>query len=107
MECTVKIERQASHKAKFANLSAFFTDRNRLANFIFGRESFLGRSSKRRCKSTYVVSEKNPVSKDLVGSVKCHFCNGNYKISGCRKWSDRIFDERYDFVRLRRSFSNV
>ena len=102
IEYAVKIERQAGHRAKFANLSAFLTERSRLANSIFGRETFPGRSSKPRRESTYVVSEKNPVSKDLVGSVKCHFCNGDHKISGCKEFSDRTFDERYDFVRLRR-----
>ena len=98
IEYAVKIERQAGHRAKFANLSAFLTERSRLANSMFGRETFLGRSSKPRRESTYVVSENNPVSKDLVGSVKCHFCNGDHKISGCKEFSDRAFDERYDLT---------
>ena len=107
IEYAVKIERQAGHRAKFANLSAFLTGRSRLANSIFGRETFPGRSSKPRRESTHVVSEKNPVSKDLVGSVKCHFCNGDHKIGGCKEFSDRTFDERYDFARLRRCVLNV
>ena len=102
IEYAVKIERQAGHRAKFANLSTFLTERSRLANSIFGRETFAGRSSKPRRESTYVVSENNSVSKELVGSMKCHFCNGDHKISGCKEFSDRTFDERYDFVRLRR-----
>ena len=92
IEYAVKIERQAGHRAKFTNLLAFLTERSRLSNSIFGRETFPGRSSKPRHESTDVVSVKNPGGKDLVGSVKCHFCNGDHKISGCKEFSDRTFN---------------
>ena len=102
IEYAVKMERQAGHRAKLANLSTFLTERSRVGNSIFGRETFPGRSSKPRRESTYIVSENNPVSKELVGSVKYHFCNGDHKISGCKEFSDRTFDERYNIVRVRR-----
>ena len=43
IEFSVKIERQSGNRARFNDFSTFLSERSRLTNSIFGRETFLSR----------------------------------------------------------------
>ena len=44
VEYSVGVERRSGQKAKFIDLSAFLTERSRVANSIFGTETFPGKT---------------------------------------------------------------
>ena len=55
VEYSVRVERRSGQRAKFIDLSAFLTERSRVANSIFGRETFPGKTKTRR-ERAYVTS---------------------------------------------------
>ena len=74
VEYSVKIERNTKQRAKFVDLSDFLTKRSRLANSIFGRETFPVRTKIRKessfASSSVIVSSAKAETAKII---KCFF----------------------------------
>ena len=72
----VKIERQSGNRARFNDLSTFLSERSRLANSIFGRETFPSRVKIRR-EIAYTVTTPAVQSNEVLKCVKCYCCEAH------------------------------
>ena len=80
VEYAVQIEQQTGERAKFLDLSKFVTEKSRIANSIFGRETFQTNYKPRR-KSAYVSATTKNVKDALsVAKSRCFYCEKVHKL---------------------------
>ena len=98
IEYSVGVERRSEQRAKFIDLSAFLTKRSHLANSIFGRETFPGKTKTRR-ERAYVtpVAMNNKMQVEKI--LKCYLYSGNYRLTAGKEFMKKSVEERIDFVR--------
>ena len=101
VEYSVLIESKTGSRARFIDLSEFISQKSRIANSIFGRETFPSRTESLRkttCLSTISHSRKIDYRKTAT-QVSCYYCSKPHKISSCSQFCELSYDERYKFVR--------
>ena len=101
VEYSVLIESKTGSRARFIDLSEFISQKSRIANSIFGRETFPSRTESQRkttCLSAISHSRKIDYCKTAT-QVSCYYCSKPHKISSCSQFCELSYDERYKFVR--------
>jgi len=106
------IERQSGRRAKFVDLSEFLSERSRLANSIFGRETFSVKARPRKERSYTVTASERERKKEVTAPVlelveaqsnipvlKCYYCGKDHKLTDCKKFKEKKYEERVEFVR--------
>ena len=101
VEYAVQIEQQTGERAKFLDLSKFVTEKSRIANSIFGRETFQT-NYKPRCESAYVSATTKNVKDALsVEKSRCFYCEKVHKLIDCDKFKNLMYEEKYKFVKAK------
>ena len=101
VEYAVQIERQTGERAKFLDLSKFVTEKSRIANSIFGRETFQTNYKPRR-ESAYVSATTKNVKDALsVEKSRCFYCEKVHKLIDCDKFKNLTYEEKYKFVKAK------
>ena len=99
VEYAVQIEQQTGERAKFLDLSKFVTEKSRIANSIFGRETFQTNYKPRR-ESAYVSATTKNVKDALsVEKSRCFYCKKLHKLIDCDKFKNLTYEEKYKFVK--------
>ena len=101
VEYAVQIEQQTDERAKFLDLSKFVTEKSRIANSIFGRETFQTNYKPRR-ESAYVSATTKNVKDALsVEKSRCFYCKKLHKLIDCDKFKNLTYEEKYKFVKAK------
>ena len=101
VEYTVQIEQQTGERAKFLDLSKFVTEKSRIANSIFGRETF--QTNYKPCRESAYVSATTKNVKDALSVEKsrCFYCEKVHKLIDCNKFKNLTYKEKYKFVKAK------
>ena len=98
VEYTVGDEHRSEQRAKFIDLSAFLTERSRIDNSIFGRETFPNKTKTRRGRA-YVTSVAVNNKMQVQKILKCYLFSGNHRLTACKEFMKKSAEERIEFVR--------
>ena len=100
IEFSVKIERQSGNRARFNDLSTFLSERSRLANSIFGRETFPSRVKIRK-EIVYTVTTPAVQSNEVLKCVKYYCCEGPHRLTECNEFRKRTYENKCLVVKFK------
>ena len=89
VEYAVQIEQQTGERAKFLDLFKFVTEKSRIANSIFGTETF---------QTNYKPRRENALS---VAKSRCFYRDKVHKLIDCGNFKNLTYEEKHKFVKAK------
>ena len=74
-------------------MSTFLSERSRLANSIFGRETFPSRVKIRK-EMAYTVTTPAVQSNEVLKCVKCYCCEGPHRLTECNEFRKKMYEDK-------------
>ena len=101
VEYAVKIKQETGEKAKFLDSSKFVTEKSRIANSIFGRETFQANYKPRREAHMFLQRQKMQKDASSVAKSRCFYCDKVHKLIDCDNFKNLTNKEKHKFVKAK------